>query len=268
MLRHFVDGHSVSEFKRYNREVRETRYLLAAFHPGIEMMDGRHDIMLRLVGQGKGLNEILKVTISQILDIAIQKEVLSMAEVGLDVLSRSGADSIKMIPHPLIAHVRESEGVVLFVVSDIVGVFIGLEPDTGQEPLCLIILFEPLEQLPELCNMPGRSHFGMFGAGEAIAVIVNESAATDRTFLVGIDSTEHTHSPSRGFYAVFRRECQHDLFDLHFDRVNVHYLLALKLPQGGVEALDVNEMNCSVRPKFDKIDNEAHVPRKMKRSLS
>ena len=50
------------------------------------------------------------------------------------------------------------------------------------------------------------------------------------------------------------------LLDFNNDGEEVHYLLALQLPHGGVEALDINEMNCSVRPKLDKIDNESNVP--------
>ena len=51
-------------------------------------------------------------------------------------------------------------------------------------------------------------NFGMFGTGEAVTAIVNESAATDRAVLIGIDSSEHTHSPSGGFYALDCGGCQ------------------------------------------------------------
>ena len=57
-------------------------------------------------------------------------------------------------------------------------------------------------------------------------------------------------------------------FDFYVDGINVHYLLALQLSQGSVEALDLHEMNCSVRPKLDKIDNVSHIPGKMKWNLS
>lgn len=58
------------------------------------------------------------------------------------------------------------------------------------------------------------------------------------------------------------------LFDFYGDGINVHYLLALQLPQGSVEALDLHKMNCSVRPELDKVDNMPHVPGQMKWSLS
>ena len=57
-------------------------------------------------------------------------------------------------------------------------------------------------------------------------------------------------------------------FDFYVDGINVHYLLALQLSQGSVEAFDLNKMNCPVCPKLDKINDVSHIPRKMKWSLS
>lgn len=58
------------------------------------------------------------------------------------------------------------------------------------------------------------------------------------------------------------------LFDFYGDGINAHYLLALQLSQGSVEAFNFHKMNGSIRPKLDKIDDVPYVPGKMKRSLS
>ena len=57
-------------------------------------------------------------------------------------------------------------------------------------------------------------------------------------------------------------------FDFYVDGINVHYLLALQLSHGSVEAFNFHKMNCSIRPELDKINDVPYIPGKMKWRLT
>jgi hypothetical protein len=77
----------------------------------------------------------------------------------------------------------------------------------------------------------------------------------------------HLQKEFARFFGSKGRRCQCGLFNLDGNGIYCFHLFPLQPSHGEVTALDFYNMNCSVRPEFDKINDVPYIPRKMKRDL-